>query len=127
MTPNASHGLILFAHGSLDRNWSKSIDELASRVSGNLENVCVEVAYLKDSAPDIYSVVEKLVSSGSQSIIIVPMFLATGAHAAKDFPEIARSLRLKYPDVVFEWKDAIGQWEETLNFFTGILTEKFSG
>ncbi|VAX25140.1 hypothetical protein MNBD_NITROSPINAE04-390 [hydrothermal vent metagenome] len=126
MTPSASHGLILFAHGSLDRNWSKSIDELANRVSDNLENVCVEVAYLKDSAPDIFNVMEKLASSGRQSITIVPMFLATGSHAAKDFPEIARSLRLKYPAVVFEWKDAIGQWEETLNFFSGVLTEKFS-
>ncbi|VAX18072.1 hypothetical protein MNBD_NITROSPINAE03-886 [hydrothermal vent metagenome] len=126
MTPNVSHGLILFAHGSLDRNWSKSIDELVSRVSANLKNVGVEVAYLKDSAPDIFNVVEKFVVAGRQSITIVPMFLAAGAHAAKDFPEIARSLRLKYPSVVFEWKDAIGQWEETLNFFTGILTEKFS-
>ncbi|HEB73504.1 MAG TPA: cobalamin biosynthesis protein CbiX [Nitrospirae bacterium] len=126
MTQNVSDGLVLFAHGSLDRNWSKSIDELVSRVSGNLENVCVEVAYLKDSAPDIFNVVENFVSTGCGNITIVPMFLAAGAHAAKDFPEIARSLRLKYPAVVFEWKDAIGQWEETLNFFTGILTEKFS-
>jgi len=126
VTLNVKYGLILFAHGSLDRNWSKSIDELVDRVGANLKNVYVEVAYLQDSAPDIISVVEKFVSEGCQSITIVPMFFAAGAHAAKDFPEIARSLRLKNPTVEFEWKEAIGQWEETLNFFTTVLTEKFS-
>lgn len=125
MTPNASRGLILFAHGSLDRNWSKSIDKLVNRISANLENAYVEAAYLKDSEPDIYSVVGKFVSAGCGSITIVPMFLAAGSHAAKDFPEIGRNLRIKNPDVDFEWKNAIGQWEETLNFSTGVLTGIF--
>lgn len=126
MKPNASQGLILFAHGSLDRNWSKSIDELVGRVRGNLKNVYVEAAYLKESGPDIFSVVEKLVSAGCGNITIVPMFLAAGSHAAQDFPEIERNLRIKNPAVDFKWKDAIGQWEETLNYFTHVLTEKFS-
>lgn len=126
MTQNANHGLILFAHGSLDKNWSRSIDQLVQRVSANLKEGFVEAAYLKESEPDIYSVVEKFVSAGCQSISVVPMFLAAGSHAAKDFPEIERDLRIKNPSIDFEWKAAIGQWDETLSFFTHILTEKFS-
>lgn len=121
-----THGLILFAHGSLDKNWGQVITDLQNRVSGKLGNVTVKVAFLQDSDPTIFEIVEELVITGCERISITPIFLAKGAHAAKDFPKIEKKLKKDYPETTFEWTDVIGQWEETLDAFAGALIARFS-
>ena len=51
--------------------------------------------------PDIGEGIEKLVSSGIERIIVMPLFLVTGNHITQDIPEELRQQKERFPEVEF--------------------------
>ncbi len=119
-------GLVLFAHGSSDPNWTRSITALERRVNGALKDVMVKAAFLQDCSPSIFDVVGEMASAGCARITIIPMFLAAGSHSTRDFPRIRAKLVKVHPEVGFEWTEVIGQWEETLEALANALISRLS-
>ncbi|VAX24371.1 hypothetical protein MNBD_NITROSPINAE04-447 [hydrothermal vent metagenome] len=120
-------GVALFAHGSRDPRWKAPFVELEKRLSDRAPcDLTVKTAFLQDCEPNLFDVIGAMAKDGCAKITIVPMFLAVGAHAAKDFPEIAQKLRNSYADISFEWTEVIGQWDETQNALASVLADKLS-
>ncbi len=121
-----SKGIALLAHGSRDDRWKKPFILLENKLRKSMRQVITKVAYLQDSEPDIWAVVDDMAQAGVDQIVIAPMFLAVGAHSRKDFPIIAKELKEKYSDISFEWTEVIGEWEETLDALGKVISDKLA-
>ena len=118
---------MLFAHGSRDERWKKPFVELESRLAGKSGSTIVRAGFLQDCEPSLYDIVSIMAKAGCREIVIAPVFLAIGAHAAKDFPVMAKKLKEDHPEIEFEWTDVLGQWEETLNALSDVIAKKLLG
>lgn len=117
---------IVLAHGSADPEWKRTIERVAARAALALGGARVEAAFLKECAPGLEETAERLAAEGLREIIVAPLFLGAGAHAAKDFPRLEMDLQRRYPGVVFRWTPAFGQWDEAAEALAGALAARFS-
>ncbi len=100
---------VLFAHGSRDPLWSRPIEAVAARMTALDPQSRVCCAYLELTQPDLPGVVETLLASGVDEIVVVPMFLGVGRHARNDLPELVRQLTTQYPDLRIQLRPAVGE------------------
>jgi sirohydrochlorin cobaltochelatase len=117
-------GIILLAHGSRDARWREPFDSLAHKLEDRLAGVAVRVAFLKDVEPDIYMAVDGLARSGVTQIMVVPVFLAIGGHAANDFPVMAKRLCAAHAGVKFRWTQVAGSWDEVITAMADAICAK---
>lgn len=117
---------ITLAHGSPDPEWKRTIERVARRASQALGGARVEPAFLKDCAPDLETTAALLAAEGRREIVVAPLFLGAGAHAAKDFPRLEAKLQRRFPGVVFRWTPAFGQWEEAVDALATALAARFT-
>jgi sirohydrochlorin cobaltochelatase len=101
-------GLILFAHGSRDRDWARPFQQLADTLRKKLEGP-VELAYLQFMEPTLDQAIAALAGKGVDAIRVVPVFLGQGGHLKEDLPRLAASAVQKYPQVKIELAPAIGE------------------
>jgi sirohydrochlorin cobaltochelatase len=81
-------GLVLFAHGSRDPQWSRPFERIAASLRDKLPAVAVGLAFL-EHGPSLEEVVAALVAKGAGSIRVVPVFLGQGGHVKEDLPRLA--------------------------------------
>ncbi len=118
-----SLGIVLFAHGSRDPQWSKPIEAIAYKVS-KASNAClVRCAYLEMMTPSLESVMAELVLLGVTHIRIAPMFLGVGKHAREDLPEMTKRLAKDYPNIQIQLMPSIGEHPELIATISNILTK----
>lgn len=117
-------GIILLAHGSRDARWREPFDSLARKIEAGLPGVAVRPAFLKELEPDIYMAADDLVLSGVAHVLVVPVFLATGGHAANDFPEMAGRLSTRLPAVKFTWTEVVGSWDEVITAMASAICQR---
>lgn len=102
--------LLLVAHGSRRAQSNEEISQLTTRVaelaSGRFAQV--SCAFLELADPSIPDGIDKLVSQGAKSILIVPYFLARGIHVASDVPEEVAKARSSHPEVELVISDYLG-------------------
>ena len=101
-------GLILFAHGSRDRDWARPFEQLAATLSRRTDAV-VRLAYLEHMQPSLGDAISALVGEGAKSIRIVPVFLGPGGHTRHDLPELAAVAREHHPGVDISVEPPIGE------------------
>jgi len=109
MTRMTMTGIVLFAHGSRDPLWHKPMEAVAACIRQTSPQVQVVCAYLELSTPDLANATQTLLTSGVQTVTIVPMFLGVGRHAREDLPLLVEQLRQLHPQVVFKLKAAVGE------------------
>lgn len=81
--------MLIAAHGSRRTESNEEIKALTKKVAG-LSGVAfdrVECAYLELAEPSIPDAIKTLADNGAVSVLVVPYFLARGAHVASDIPE----------------------------------------
>ena len=105
----SSAGRVLFAHGSRDPLWRTPIEAVRDRIRSQNPGMAVRCAYLELCAPDLPTAAQELVTQGSLTITVVPMFLGTGKHAREDLPQLVEVLRASHPQVEFRVQTAIGE------------------
>ncbi len=91
--------VVLIGHGSKLPYGKAVLDELQKRLAMREVFKEVRVAFMQLNSPSIEDVLRDLAKSGINRIIVLPVFLAAGAHTTEDIPE-----KLK---IAFE-----GEWEE---------------
>ncbi|MBL8471108.1 MAG: CbiX/SirB N-terminal domain-containing protein [Rhodocyclaceae bacterium] len=101
--------LILFAHGARDPDWARPILAVAEQVKSVLGSGRVEVAFLELMQPDLDTAAARLIAAGSQSVLVVPMFIAQGGHLKRDLPQQIDRLRARYGGVTFELAPPVGE------------------
>jgi len=96
-SPEGPPGLILFAHGARDPQWSEPFLRLRDRLRDVAPAARVELAFLEHMSPDVATAAARLADSGCTRIRIVPVFLGRGGHLQKDLPSLIDAIRAAYP------------------------------
>lgn len=86
----SSPRIILLAHGSSDKRWCETFEQLAEPTLQAIDDA--QIAYMELAEPSMDTVIAQGVADGARSFIIVPLFLAAGRHLRKDVPEMIEEL-----------------------------------
>lgn len=84
---------ILLAHGSSDPAWSQTFVVMTEPVTGKFPQA--KLAFMELSTPTLDDVAEQAAKDGIESIIVLPLFLATGKHLKKDIPAMLKNIETR--------------------------------
>ena len=108
-TATESTGLLLFAHGARDPNWSRPFEAVAARCRTQRGDDRVVLAFLEFMAPDLVAGGQALVAAGCTAVDVVPLFLGAGGHVRKDVPALLHRLQSDWPEVHWTLHPAVGE------------------
>ena len=104
------HALLIVAHGSRRAESNEEIkaltEQVASRANEHFD--LVDCAFLELADPLIPDGVNSMVERGAKSIVIVPYFLAKGAHVRDDIPEAVALAKAAHPSVTITVSNYFG-------------------
>jgi sirohydrochlorin cobaltochelatase len=104
-------GIVLFAHGSRDPEWSRPFERIAASLAEKLPAVSVGLAFL-ENGPSLDEIVAALVAKGAMSIRVVPLFLGPGGHVKDDLPKlVAQAAR---PEIRLLLEKPIGEQDPVI-------------
>lgn len=92
-------GIVLFGHGSRNPDWAQPFHAICRAIHAQAPQTPVALAFLEAMRPTLSEAIDTLVASGVTVIEIVPIFLATGGHIAKDLPQLAADAMESHPGV----------------------------
>lgn len=101
--------LILYAHGSKDPRWRQPFERLASDLQKQLGTERTRLAYIEFAEPTLMEVAAAASQEGVPRLVILPVFMAAGAHLANDLPEQAAAVRTKYRDLEVKVLPPVGE------------------
>ena len=104
-----SSGIVLFAHGSRDRDWARPFQQLAEILRTKHDGP-VAVAYLELMSPTLE---EAIAALGVKDVRVVPVFLGQGGHVKEDLPKLVASAQEKY-GVTIRLEPAIGEQQSVI-------------
>ena len=106
----SSSAVILFAHGAREPGWAQPFESIRDRLRE--DGTLVELAFLEFMSPDLDEAAAKLVDKGIETVIIVPLFLAQGAHLKRELPEKLAKIRKRHAKTEFRVTSALGDSPE---------------
>lgn len=115
MQNSTIRGVILFGHGARDPEWARPFHALREIIIEKNPGTPVELAFLELSAPTLGEAVERQVTQGINSIVVVPVFIAAGRHVKQDMPAMLKKIRQRYPDLTIEMTLVIGESTKVLD------------
>lgn len=101
-------GIVLFAHGSRDREWARPFETLAATLAAKVKGP-VALAYLESMQPALADAIATLVQQGATSIRVVPVFLGAGGHVKEDLPRLVARARALHPRLAIRLEAPIGE------------------
>jgi len=118
-----SVGIVLFAHGSRDREWARPFEWLAAQLSAKVTGPVV-LAYLELMRPPLEEAVSMLLAKGATSIRVVPVFLGQGAHVKEDLPRLVERARNSHPQVAITLEPPIGEQPAVIEVIAAAIAAK---
>lgn len=106
--------LILFAHGARDPAWSQPLQRLQAVLARRCPSHSVLLAFLELMEPALPDCIAAAVASGSRRIVVIPAFMARGAHLRRDLPALLDQARALYPEVEIRSTEALGEVEAVM-------------
>jgi sirohydrochlorin cobaltochelatase len=103
-----SEGIVLFAHGSRDRDWAGPFEKLAATLAGKVRGPVV-LAYLESMQPSLADAIAGLVVEGAKAIRVVPVFLGAGGHVKEDLPRLVAEARATHAAISIRLESPIGE------------------
>ncbi len=116
-----SVGIVLFAHGSRDRDWARPFEQLAAQLSRRVTGP-VALAYLELMRPPLDEAISTLVAKGATSIRVVPVFLGQGGHVKEDLPRLVERARTSHPQVAITLEPPIGEQPAVIEAIAAAIT-----
>jgi sirohydrochlorin cobaltochelatase len=108
-------GLILFGHGARDPRWAEPMERLQARLAATVPDIPVELAFLELLEPSLPSAAARLLATGCDRLVIVPIFLGQGGHVRRDLAALAQSVRDAHPGVDVRCAMAVGEDDAVLD------------
>jgi len=102
----SSHRIVLLAHGSSDKRWCETFEQLAAPTLQAVGGSCI--AYMELASPSLQETIAAGADDGVKEYTVVPLFLAAGRHLRKDVPAIIADLE-KDHDVKIHLAPPIGE------------------
>jgi sirohydrochlorin cobaltochelatase len=113
---------------SLIRNWERTpesdpyksgLEKLADHLAPKLEDYILKTAYNEFCFPSIEQAADQLAEENvTEVILITTMITPGGSHSEMEIPEEVDALRLKYPNMNFQYA-----WPYDLDIFSNLLSE----
>lgn len=114
--------LILAAHGSREPGSNLEIEQLAAKLQERCKDrYRVWACFLELAEPSIEDTIDKAISTGAQSVIVLPYFLAAGRHVNQDIPKLVESARRRHPATDIRLLDHFGSFSGVLNMLTAAI------
>lgn len=92
-------GILLFGHGSRSTEWARPFLAIRAAIAAQAPGTPVALGFLEAMRPTFDEGMDELVRAGATDITIVPIFLATGGHIARDLPQLAAATMERHPDL----------------------------
>ena len=108
----SSSAVILFAHGAREPEWAKPLEGIRDRLRA--AGTPVELAFLEFMSPSLDEAAAHLSDKGIESVVIVPLFLAQGAHLKRELPAMVAKIRKRHAKTAFRVTAALGDSPEIL-------------
>jgi sirohydrochlorin cobaltochelatase len=115
-------GIVLFAHGSSDPQWSRPFEQIALSLKKQLPAVAVAMAFLEHGA-SLDEAVAALAAKGAVSIRVVPVFLGQGGHVKEDLPRLIAGAQRAFAGVNLVLEKAIGEQPEIIEAIAGVIAQ----
>jgi sirohydrochlorin cobaltochelatase len=115
-----SKGIILFAHGSRDREWARPFEQLAATLSRNTA-AKVRLAYLEIMQPSLADAIATLAGEGVKSMRVVPIFFGQGGHTKHDLPKLVTAARERHPGVQVSIEAPIGEQPSVIEAIAAVI------
>jgi sirohydrochlorin cobaltochelatase len=115
-------GIVLFAHGSPDPEWSRSIEQIALSLRSRLPAVAVALGYL-EHGPSLDEAVGALAAKGALSIRVVPVFLGQGGHMKQDLPKLVARVGAERPNQKLILESIIGDQPQVIEAIAGAIAQ----
>jgi sirohydrochlorin cobaltochelatase len=112
----ASAAIILFAHGAREPEWARPIESIRERLQAS--GTPVELAFLEFMSPSLDEAAARLADRGIGIVIIVPLFLAQGAHLKRELPAMVAKIRQRHAKTEFRVTSALGEAPEIVAAIT---------
>jgi sirohydrochlorin cobaltochelatase len=113
---------------SIIRNWERTpesdpyksgLEKLAAHLAPKLEDYILKTAYNEFCFPSIEQAADQLAEENvTEVILITTMITPGGSHSEIEIPEEVDALRLKYPNINFQYA-----WPYDLDIFSNLLSE----
>jgi sirohydrochlorin cobaltochelatase len=101
-------GVVLFAHGSRDPEWSRPFEQIAMGLQKRMPAVAVALAYLEHGV-SLEEAIGVLAAKGALSVRVVPVFLGQGGHIKDDLPRVFGQVAQAYPALKLSLEQTIGE------------------
>jgi sirohydrochlorin cobaltochelatase len=108
MTDTRSPALLLFAHGSRDPAWRAPLDVVCQRIAAQHPGRC-DLAFLEFMQPELPDALQALAQAGERSIVVVPLFWASGKHIKTDLNEAIDRFFQAHPKVTVQVATTLGE------------------
>ena len=105
-----SPAVILFAHGASEPQWAQPFEAVRERLRA--AGMQVVLAFLEFMSPSLDEAAATLADKGIETVIIVPLFLAQGAHLKRELPEMLEKIRKRHAKTEFRVTPALGEAPE---------------
>jgi sirohydrochlorin cobaltochelatase len=112
----SSSAVILFAHGAREREWAQPFESIRDRLRA--AGTPVELAFLEFMPPSLDEAAARLAGKGVETVVVVPLFLAQGAHLKRGLPAMVERIRKRHSNTEFRVTPALGEAPEILAAIT---------
>jgi sirohydrochlorin ferrochelatase len=101
---------LILAHGSRRAQSNEEVIQLAEcfATQNDAEYPLVRAAFMELAKPDIPETIHAVLEAGATELVILPYFLAAGAHVVEDIPEILHECLADKPEVNYRVLPHIG-------------------
>jgi sirohydrochlorin cobaltochelatase len=106
----SSSAVILFAHGAREPGWAQPLESIRDRLRA--AGMTVELAFLEFMSPTLEEAAARLAAKGIGTVIVVPLFLAQGAHLRRELPAMVEKIRERHAKTEFSVTPALGEAPE---------------
>src|SRR6266705_1064629 len=93
----SSGAVILFAHGAREPEWAQPFESIS---------------------PSLDEAAARLATKGIKTVLIVPLFLAQGAHLKRELPAMVARIRKRHAKTDFRVTPALGEAPEIVAAIT---------
>ena len=102
-------GIVLFGHGARNPEWARPFHAIRDVLQARAPQTQVALGFLEAMRPTLDEAIDDLVKRGAIQIDIVPIFLATGSHVAKDLPQLVATAMDRHPAISIAIATPVGQ------------------
>ncbi len=115
--------IVILAHGSQDKRWQLPFGESLTEMQARLGVDAVRIAYMEFIPPTLASVAQEAARDDKRELLVLPFFLAAGAHLAADIPAQVAEASRRFPRLRITLAPPIGEHPRVKALFREIACE----